>query len=72
MQLLILFINTANGNGYLYYRFLPESPRWLIMKKKYEKADIVLQQMANVNRRHFPVPFNYGNITDEVLYNKHL
>ena len=33
--------------GVLY--FIPESPRWLIQKKRYEEAQMVIKQAANFN-----------------------
>lgn len=36
------------------FRFLPESPRWLLSVKKKKKAEIILNKMAEINKRDFP------------------
>ncbi|XP_033740113.1 organic cation transporter protein-like [Pecten maximus] len=33
-----------------YWWFLPESPRWLITKQRYQEANVILQKMAKVNK----------------------
>jgi OCT family organic cation transporter-like MFS transporter 3 len=35
----------------LNFSILPESPRWLLMKKKNEKALKILQEVAKVNKK---------------------
>ncbi|KAM3928000.1 solute carrier family 22 member 13-like [Leptodactylus fuscus] len=42
----------------LYFWFLPESPRWLLTKGKNEKAKILLQKAARMNKRE---------ISDDIL-----
>ncbi|XP_071115287.1 organic cation transporter protein-like [Haliotis cracherodii] len=37
-----------------YYWLMPESPRWLISKKKYEEADRILRHAAKVNKKSLP------------------
>ncbi|XP_021362890.1 organic cation transporter protein-like [Mizuhopecten yessoensis] len=34
-----------------YWWFIPESPRWLINKHRYQDADMVIKRMAKVNKR---------------------
>ena len=42
----------------LNHRVIPESPRWLIAKGKYKRAQKILQQMAEVNMGTKVEPFN--------------
>lgn len=43
---------------YFFYWFvLPESPRWLLSKGKFEDAARILEKLAEVNRKEFPVGF---------------
>ena len=44
MQLLISLI----------VRFLPESPRWLISKKKFKQAEMMISKMAKINGTRVP------------------
>ena len=32
---------------------LPESPRWLISKRRYNEAEVILRRIATINRRAF-------------------
>ncbi|XP_040566250.1 solute carrier family 22 member 1 [Lepeophtheirus salmonis] len=38
----------------VYFPFLDESFRWLLSKKRYEEAEIILRKIARVNGRTFP------------------
>ncbi|XP_071788754.1 organic cation transporter protein-like [Asterias amurensis] len=38
----------------LYFIFLPESPRWLISKKRYKEAKMVIDKIAEVNGTQVP------------------
>ena len=49
----------------LYCRFLPESPRWLLLKKRYKQAHKVVHKMARVNGRDLS-HLNIADITVEV------
>ncbi|RWS26291.1 Organic cation transporter 1-like protein [Leptotrombidium deliense] len=48
----------------LYWRFVPESPRWLVTKKRYQEARTVLKYIAKVNKKDIPLNFmqNVNNI----------
>lgn len=35
------------------FRFVPESPRWLLIVKKEKEAEIILNKIAEVNKRDF-------------------
>lgn len=36
------------------YRFIDESPRWLISQGKYEKADKIIRKIAAINQKDIP------------------
>ena len=36
------------------FRIIPESARWLITKKQYQQADVILQRAARFNKVHLP------------------
>lgn len=42
---------------YLYWFFLPESPRWLLAKGKFEEASKILENLARMNRKELPPSF---------------
>lgn len=43
---------------YFFYWFvLPESPRWLLSKGKFESASRILEKLARVNGKEFPISF---------------
>lgn len=42
---------------FLYWFVLPESPRWLLTKGKFEEASRILEKLAKVNKKEFPVSF---------------
>ncbi|XP_072019159.1 organic cation transporter protein-like [Amphiura filiformis] len=46
---------------------LTESPRWLISRGKYGKAETILRKVADVNQKRLPIP-----LFEEVEVNKHL
>ncbi|XP_022254186.1 carcinine transporter-like [Limulus polyphemus] len=39
---------------FFYWRFLPESPRWLVSIQRYEEAVVILTKMAKINGRSVP------------------
>ncbi|XP_046582580.1 organic cation transporter protein-like [Haliotis rubra] len=47
-----------------YYWFIPESPRWLITKRKYEMAEGILQRAAKVNKVTLSSDLFSGNVLD--------
>ncbi|XP_073988758.1 carcinine transporter [Rhodnius prolixus] len=42
---------------YIYWWFLPESPRWLLAKGNFEDALTILENLAKVNKKVLPVSF---------------
>ncbi|XP_078412827.1 solute carrier family 22 member 2-like [Cetorhinus maximus] len=48
----------------IYYWFMPESPRWLLSRKKKEEAMKVLQKMAKKNKRTFSMNIETVHIED--------
>ncbi|XP_071113404.1 organic cation transporter protein-like [Haliotis cracherodii] len=47
-----------------YYWFIPESPRWLITKRKYEMAETILRHAAKVNKVTLTSDLFSGNVLD--------
>lgn len=39
-------------------RFIPESPRWLILKGRHEEAETILRKMGKLNKHPLPDDFN--------------
>jgi len=44
------------------YSKLPESPRWLLVQRQYERAERVLRSMAKVNGAGLPADFDAKHI----------
>lgn len=42
---------------FLYWFVLPESPRWLLAKGKFEEASTILETLARVNGKEIPASF---------------
>ncbi|XP_066144078.1 carcinine transporter [Euwallacea fornicatus] len=65
---------------YLYWFYLPESPRWLLAKGKFEEASAVLESLAKTNNKEIPASFkqqlkqrmtNKRSCSEEERANKH-
>ncbi|KAK9502299.1 hypothetical protein O3M35_011097 [Rhynocoris fuscipes] len=41
-------------NYYFIFRVLPESPRWLLARGRFDEAEKILNTMARVNGRSLP------------------
>lgn len=54
---------------FLYILIMPESPRWLLAKGKLEEALKILEQMAKINKKHFPDSFK-DKLEQRVLQEK--
>lgn len=46
------------------FSILPESPRWLISKGQFDRAEIVLRRIAATNKKRFD-PEAYEKVKDE-------
>ncbi|XP_055527276.1 beta-alanine transporter [Wyeomyia smithii] len=49
---------------FIFYYFIPESPRWLLTRNRFREAAKIMKHMARINRK--PIPANY----EIVLKNK--
>uniref|UniRef100_A0A8C6XXD1 Solute carrier family 22 member 3 n=1 Tax=Naja naja TaxID=35670 RepID=A0A8C6XXD1_NAJNA len=56
----------------LYYWLIPESPRWLITRKKAKKALQIMQSVAKENGQSLPVHFSEITVSDEEVSNPSL
>ena len=44
------------------WRLLDESPRWLLIKERYDEADAIIRRIALVNGATIPCTFNIHQI----------
>ncbi|XP_046545845.1 organic cation transporter protein-like [Haliotis rubra] len=63
-QRLQLIVSVPTVLFVVYHWFMPESPRWLISKKKYEEADRILRHAAKVNKTNLPSDIFSGDMLD--------
>ncbi|XP_046545833.1 organic cation transporter protein-like [Haliotis rubra] len=61
-QRLQLIVSVPTVLFVVYHWFMPESPRWLISKKKYEDADRILRHAAKVNKTNLPSDIFSGDM----------
>lgn len=54
---------------YFYWFVLPESPRWLLMKERFEEANIILKTIARVNGKELPEEFT-NKLQKQILEQK--
>lgn len=54
---------------YIYWFFLPESPRWLLAKGKFEEASKILETLASVNGKQLPASLKQ-QLKQRILYKK--
>ena len=47
---------------FYFYRFLKESARWLMSKRRYEECKVVLQYMASRNKTKLPLDLNIKQV----------
>ena len=43
---------------YFSYRLVPESPRWLVSKGRYEEAENIIRKIAKFNGKNLPSKLN--------------
>ncbi|XP_068926468.1 solute carrier family 22 member 3 [Petaurus breviceps papuanus] len=64
-----LAITLPNFLFLLYYWVVPESPRWLITRKKGEKALKIMQSIAKYNGKYLSPNYSEITVTDEEVSN---
>ena len=47
---------------FLLWPWLPESPRWLIVRQRYDKAERILRNMAKTNKKQLPDNFDLRQV----------
>ncbi|XP_072265147.1 solute carrier family 22 member 3 isoform X1 [Pyxicephalus adspersus] len=64
-----LAISLPNFLFLLYYWFIPESPRWLLIRKKKDKAMRIVNDIAKCNGRHLTPNYFQITVSDEEVSN---
>ncbi|CAK9290216.1 unnamed protein product [Gordionus sp. m RMFG-2023] len=64
-KILTLIVDIPFIAFYIYWWFLPESIRWLIVKKKYQRAEKIIQITAKVNKVSIPHNFLISKLKDD-------
>jgi len=57
MRIYVIYSFSTRENSRNYYRFLPESPRWLLAKGRLSEANDILETLARVNGKELPASF---------------
>ncbi|XP_012934953.1 organic cation transporter protein [Aplysia californica] len=50
-----------------YFFLVPESPRWLVSRGRYEEARVILQKVAKMNRKTFPTVLYEKMVEEEKM-----
>ncbi|KAM4693117.1 solute carrier family 22 member 3 [Discoglossus pictus] len=64
-----LAISLPNFLFLLYYWLVPESPRWLLMRKEKEKAMKIMMDIASHNGKYLSPNYNQITVSDEEVTN---
>jgi hypothetical protein len=54
------------------FSILPESPRWLISKQRYEDAELLFHRIAEINKKQFDPTIYKRFVNDDKKVNKQI